>query len=222
MKLPIGEQLTRTYIILYVRFCKSGGGSRNPLERWGISFSTPTFGFSTFVESIPKRLRNVDEFAQYRSTSRILLFFPHFRSPTFDLSFPLRMQVKRVPAPFVVGISTRPRAHGRRETGWAISFRGRESCSTRRRPVPNIFQVCMALSTIRYFNIDTLSVFTGRRERLGEQSVHICTSFTLGDCTRLSFHNDRRRNVQREEGRALTSTSYDFDNIVETRPREPC
>lgn len=50
-------------------------------------------------------------------------------------------------------------------------------------PFPNIFQVCMALSTIRYFNIDTLSVFTGRRERLGEQSVHICTSFTLGDCT---------------------------------------
>lgn len=31
MKLPIGEQLTRTYIILYVRFCKSGGGSRNPV-----------------------------------------------------------------------------------------------------------------------------------------------------------------------------------------------
>lgn len=135
------------------------------LERWGISFSTPTFGFSTFVESIAKRLRNVDEFAEYRSTSRILLFFPHFRSPTFDLSFPLRMQVKRVPAPFVVGISTRPRAHGRRETGWAISFRGRESCSTRRRPVPNIFQVCMALSTIRYFNIDTLSsIYRAARE----------------------------------------------------------
>lgn len=48
------------------------------LERWGISFSTPTFGFSTFVESIAKRLRNVDEFAEYRSTSRILLFFSSF------------------------------------------------------------------------------------------------------------------------------------------------
>lgn len=69
----------------------------------------------------------------------------------------------------------------------AISFHGIVSHAAHvDGPFPNIFQVCMALSTIRYFNIDTLSVFTGRRERLGEQSVHICTSFTLGDCTRLS------------------------------------
>lgn len=79
------------------------------------------------------------------------------------------------------------------------------------RPFPNIFQVCMALSAIRYFNIDTLSVFTSRRERLGEQSVHICTSFTLGDCTALA--RSVGGTAQREAH--FDGPRFDSDNISE-------
>lgn len=84
----------------------------------------------------------------------------------------------------------------------AISFHGVVSHAAHvDGPFPNIFQVCMALSTIRYFNIDTLSVFTGRRERLGEQSVHICTSFTLGDCTLGTPPADRLAKWSDRDGR---------------------
>lgn len=100
----------------------------------------------------------------------------------------------------------------------AISFHGVVSHAAHvDGPFPNIFQVCMALSTIRYFNIDTLSVFTGRRERLGEQSVHICTSFTLGDCTRLSV---LRRRIGWQNGRTEMDEplwrglhAHGFDNV---------
>lgn len=128
----------------------------------------------------------------YRSILEPFLPFipPH---PLFPLSFRStpRIRVKKVCVPCAVFADRIfERAHAHKKKGvqeMAISFHGIVSHAAHvDGPFPNIFQVCMALSTIRYFNIDTLSVFTGRRERLGEQSVHICTSFTLGDCTRLS------------------------------------
>lgn len=68
-----------------------------------------------------------------------LVFFPgRWLSVSLSLSLSRGMRVKRA-ARLVVGrkrISSAPRVHGKREEDRAaISFRGRESCSARRRPV---------------------------------------------------------------------------------------